>query len=119
MKNRCFVQTSRGYANYGGRGVTVCPQWRESFAQFLADMGERPPGTTIDRIDNNGNYEPGNCRWADGTTQRRSTRRIRLNEEAAKVIRWARARGYSATRIAALHGVHPMTVTKLIRGALW
>jgi hypothetical protein len=73
MKERCYKPKTKRYKNYGGRGIKVCDRWASSFENFLADMGRRPtPKHSIDRINNDGNYEPSNCRWADNKTQQRN-----------------------------------------------
>lgn len=69
MRSRCHNPNSEKFARYGAVGVTVCEAWRDDFAAFLADMGERPPGHTIDRLENSKGYEPGNCRWATAKQQ--------------------------------------------------
>ena len=74
MRARCNNPNAKHYEIYGGRGITVCERWNDSFENFLADMGERPAGTSIDRIDNDRGYDPGNCRWADSLTQRHNRR---------------------------------------------
>jgi hypothetical protein len=71
MKTRCNNPNQKQYKNYGGRGITYCERW-ESFYNFLNDMGERPPNTSLDRIDNDGNYEKGNCRWSPTHVQMRN-----------------------------------------------
>jgi len=69
MKQRCYNPNNSRFQSYGARGITVCERWLNSFANFLADMGERPPGLTLDRKDTNGNYSPDNCVWSDRRTQ--------------------------------------------------
>jgi hypothetical protein len=91
MRARCTYPYVNGYHNYGGRGITVCERW-ESFENFLADMGERPEGRTLDRNDVNLGYEPGNCRWATLKEQSRNTRTTRWIEyqgERLTVVDWA------------------------------
>lgn len=77
MYTRCFDPKCRNFADYGGRGITICARWR-TFENFLADMDECPVGRQLDRENVNGNYEPGNCRWATFTEQQRNKRNNRL-----------------------------------------
>lgn len=93
MLSRCFNIRRKDFGNYGGRGITVCARWRGHYELFFADMGKRPTRKhTLERIDNDGNYEPGNCRWATRQEQSRNTRRnkrIKLNGEVKVVKDWA------------------------------
>lgn len=92
MIARCTNPKMDSWKYYGARGITVCERWRQ-FALFLEDMGVRPTGKTLDRIDPTGNYEPGNCRWAtpleQGSTQRTNTR-IELDGEVLTLAQWCR-----------------------------
>ena len=95
MKARCLNTNAPNYTSYGGRGITICERWM-SFVNFLADMGERPPGTSLDRIDNDRDYCPDNCRWATPRQQSRNTRIARLitfNGETMRVVEWAERLG--------------------------
>lgn len=70
MKSRCYNPNDDNFPGYGGRGIIVCPRWLESFNNFFEDMGERPLRLTLGRMNNDGNYEPGNCRWETDDEQR-------------------------------------------------
>lgn len=102
MLARCFNPRLRAWRHYGGRGIVVCERWRELFENFLADMGPRPsPKHSIDRIDNDGDYGPGNCRWATRNEQARNVSRNRLvahNGETKTVAEWFELHGNGLPR---------------------
>lgn len=95
MRTRCDNPNFKYFSYYGGRGITYCPAWK-TYEGFLADMGERPEGTTLDRIDSDGNYEPANCRWATKSEQMRNRRSITMltyMDRTQPLAVWAREIG--------------------------
>lgn len=91
MHCRCKYPSSKSFRDYGARGIKICERW-DQFENFLADMGERPPGKTLGRKNNDGNYEPGNCKWETKSEQERNTRRNRVyvhNGQAKCMAEWA------------------------------
>lgn len=98
MRNRCLNPTNQRYSEYGGRGIKICERWLESFENFFADMGPRPsPQHSIERENNNGNYEPGNCKWATRTEQNRNSRqnvKLTHNGETLTVAEWTQRLGF-------------------------
>jgi len=104
MKQRCCNATHPKFDNYGGRGISVCDRWMESFEAFLDDMGDRPEGTSLERIDGNGNYEPGNCKWATDIEQnnnKRTNSTLTIYGKSMTVAQWARI---AVTYPALIHG---------------
>lgn len=103
MLKRCRYKKHQAFKNYGGRGIKVCNRWQTSFQAFLEDMGERPSKKMcIDRINNDGDYEPGNCRWASMKEQQRNRRgnvRITFQDETMTEAEWARKIGISQTAL--------------------
>lgn len=103
MRGRCNNPKEASYIYYGARGIRVCDKWESSFEDFLSDVGLRPsPEHSLDRIDTNGHYEPGNVRWADRRTQATNTRynhRVTLNGETLTIVEWSERIGIRSATI--------------------
>ena len=102
MKGRCNNPNKSDYKYYGKRGISVCPEWEKSFEKFLEDMGPRPEGTTLDRIDHNGNYEKNNCRWADWETQcnnKTTSVYLTINGITKTLTEWSQERSINRSTI--------------------
>lgn len=112
MKQRCEDPKTAGYKNYGGRGISICNRWRNSFPNFLADMGLKPsPKMSIDRINNDGNYEKKNCRWATNSQQKRNTRWSLSDKNIARAIK-LRRQGKTLRKIGEILGVSSSSIWK-------
>lgn len=88
MRNRCSRRSNPDYKNYGARGICVCHDWDKSFTAFFVDMGKCPPGYQLDRINNNGNYKPGNCRWTTKQINNLNRRIDCKNKSGIKGVSW-------------------------------
>lgn len=118
MVSRCTRPRDRAWKDYGGRGIAVCERWLV-FANFLADMGERPSGTTIDRIDNERGYEPVNCRWATRAEQAANQRQSKkLSIDDVRDIKDALATE-RIVDIAKRYGVRADSISRIKRGLIW
>ncbi len=121
LRRRCQSPNHPLFPSYGGRGITVCARWA-SFENFLEDMGLRPPGMSIDRIDNNllvDSYSKGNCRWTTKIVQARNKRSTKLTEGAAREIRERHELGELQSSLAKRFGVNDSTVRAVLKNATW
>ena len=102
MLGRCYNMKNPAFKKYGGRGITVCDRWRHSISNFISDMGEKPKGTSLERIDNDGPYSPDNCKWATAMEQaqnRRSSSLLTFKGRTLPVMQWSREIGIKRTTI--------------------
>lgn len=129
MKERCYARSNPSYQHYGGRGITVCEKWIDSFENFLEDMGRKPPGFFIDRIDFNGNYEPSNCRWVSVADSNRNRRKpnyqgelvviSKLTSEEVMEIRKLHAAGFTQAKLAEQFNVTVSNIWAITQRRTW
>ncbi len=121
MKARCYNKNHNYYKYYGGRGITVCERWRNSFLTFLEDMGKRPfPEAQIDRLNNDGNYEPGNCRWTTGIENCRHQSSTKLTIiKAAEIKEQYMIENITQKELGSLYGVTQSLISFIINNKRW
>lgn len=118
MLERCRNPSNASFRFYGARGIHVCERWH-NIVNFVDDMGVRPVGMTLDRVNGEGDYEPGNCRWATEIDQQRTKRSVRCSIEIARRIRAGEFAGMQNKEIAAMFGFDPSTVSRIKSGEAW
>lgn len=120
MIYRCENPKSKSFLNYGGRGIKVDPVWRKSFQSFLEHIGPRPSNKySVERMENDGHYEPGNVRWATKAEQNRNKRGVKMSHAAAKEARSYAEQGVDLSDIAVFFGVHKNTARAAIKQSSW
>lgn len=121
MRGRCSDQNDKRWKDYGGRGITVCERWQMSVAAFIADIGPHPGAEyTLDRINNDGNYEPGNVRWASRSEQAQNTRRTRANILTVRAIRLLRQHeGFTYEALAEMFHLRKGVISQIATGRTW
>jgi len=118
--NRCYDKNNKNYHRYGGRGIKVCERWLHSFKNFYKDMGDKPfKGAQIDREENDGDYEPNNCRWVDNKTNSRNRSGLKLNMEKARKVRNMRQSGHTYGEIATFFDITKCNVRDVVKNRAW
>jgi hypothetical protein len=122
MKLRCYNKNFKEYKHYGGRGITICKRWLESFENFFEDMGPKPfQKSSIERINNNGNYEPGNCKWSYPEEQNRNRQyNVIKNKDQANQIRKLYSTGnYTQKQLAQMNNCSEPIIWQIINNYIW
>lgn len=118
MLNRCTKPDDSAYPNYGGRGITVCDRWHD-VENFVADMGQPPKGLTLERVDNDGGYNPENCKWATRSEQARNKRNTKITWDKVAEARMMYENGIPTTKIAEVFGYSVGGMCNIVNNRTW